>query len=221
MEAKHTPAWLLWGCRASGTWQKSIGAGLSISHIFKGLGEGFLTVFSSASAVQGARWLLGTVSWHLSWSLAPAGWLPVADAGLWLKSISSEHTVCSRGLSRVICTMHSHPCLVYIIQSENNSDYEICKKSLWPQHFENKMHVIVYAFVVLYANWLMKNECSIFISVGKLKSFTLHNSSSSVNLNDCLYLWFLFCGVAWRMAVMATTLINMSLPNHTVSYMLK
>lgn len=58
-----------------------------------------------------------------------------------------------------------------------------------------------------------------FFSVGKLKFFTLHNSSSSVSLNDCLYLWFLFCGVAWRMEMIVTTLMNMSLPNHTASYM--
>lgn len=82
-----------------------------------------------------------------------------------------------------------------------------------------KCMIIIYASVVLYANWLMKNECSIF-SVGKLKSFTLHHSSSSVNLNDCLYLWFLFCGVAWRMAIIFTALINLSLPNHTMSYIL-
>lgn len=111
-----------------------------MSDTVKGLGEGLLTVFSSASAVQEARWLLGTASWHLSQSLSAAEWLFLAaDASLWLKSISSEHLVCSRGLSRVICRMHSHPCLICPIWMENNSGYKICKESLWPQHFGNKM----------------------------------------------------------------------------------
>lgn len=139
-EAKLTPDWLSWGCRASGTLQKLIAAGLCHSYIFMGLREGFPTPFSSASAVQEARWLFGGwVSWHTPQSFSPAGWLfPVADAGLWLKGISSERIVRSRGLSNAICIMRNHPCLAYLIRVENNWGYEICTRGLWPQHFENK-----------------------------------------------------------------------------------
>lgn len=96
---------------------------------------------SSAQPLQSRRqgdfW--GWDFWHILQSFSPAGWLfLVADAGLWLKGISSECIVCSRGLSSAICIMHNHPHLTYLIWVENNSGYEICKRDLWSQHFENK-----------------------------------------------------------------------------------
>lgn len=87
----------------------------------------------------------------------------LADAGLWLKDISSGCIVCSRGLSNAICIMHNHPCFTYLIGVENNSGYETCKRDLWLQHLKSKKNLmIVYVFVLLYANWLMINECSFF-----------------------------------------------------------
>ena len=63
------------GLQTSETSQKWIAAGLRSSHLFKGLGEGFPTLFSLASAVQEARWLLRTESpdIYLSHSLQLSG----------------------------------------------------------------------------------------------------------------------------------------------------
>lgn len=137
-ETKLTPGWLLWICRAPGNLQKWIAAGLSSSHVLRGSGK----VFPPSSAQplqsreQGDSWGLSVLTHN---PFSPAGWLfLVADAGLWLKGISSDCIVCSRGLSNAICIMHNHPCLAYLIWVENNSGYEICKRGSWLQHFKNK-----------------------------------------------------------------------------------
>lgn len=85
--------------------------------------------------------------------------------------------------------------------------------------------MIVYAFVLLYANWLMINECSIFFcrqteNIQDMKSSTLHNSSSSVNWMNVYNFGFFSAVLAWRMAVIVTAEINLSLPSHTASNIL-
>lgn len=136
-EAKPTPDRLLWGCRASGTLQNELLLTSASSPFLRNSGSGKVCP-PSASAIQEARWHLGTKppdTYPISISRVT---FLAADAGLWLKGISSERIVCSRGLPNAICIMHNHPCFGYLIWVENNSGYETCKRDLWSQHFGNK-----------------------------------------------------------------------------------